>query len=78
VVAFPSDTGGFYYPGAQFVGGDVVAGIDQVGAIVKFPGELWIFLTQRSAYLDGDVPLDRLKRGELDAVLEAAHMQYGL
>jgi hypothetical protein len=77
-MAFPKSVGGYVYPAAQFVDGDVVAGIDHVAEIVEINGECWLFLTQRSPYLDGDVPLDRLKRGDLAAVLEAAHMQYDL
>lgn len=78
VIAFPKADGGYLYPAAQFVEGDVVAGIDDVAEIVEINGECWLFLTQRSPYLDGDVPIDRLKRGDLAAVLEAAHMQYDL
>jgi hypothetical protein len=77
-IAFPKADGGYLYPNAQFVDGFVVAGIDHVADIVKINGERWLFLTQRSPYLDGDVPLDRLKRGDLAAVLHAAHMQYDL
>ncbi|MFD1767087.1 hypothetical protein ACFSAG_09545 [Sphingorhabdus buctiana] len=77
-MAFPKSAGGYVYPAAQFVDCNVVAGIDHVAEVVQINGECWLFLTQRSPYLDGDVPLDRLKRGDLAAVVEAAHMQYDL
>lgn len=77
-IAFPKSVGGYVYPAAQFVDGNVVAGINHVAEIVECNDECWLWLTQRSANLDGNVPLDRLKRGDLAAVLEAAHMQYDL
>jgi hypothetical protein len=77
-MAFPKSAGGYVYSAAQFVDGNVVAGIDHVAKVVQINAECWLWLTQRSANLDGDVPLDRLKRGDLAAVLEAAHRQYDL
>jgi hypothetical protein len=77
-MAFPKSAGGYVYSAAQFVDGNVVAGIDHVAKVVQINAECWLWLTQRSANLDGDVPLDRLKHGDLAAVLEAAHMQYDL
>jgi Protein of unknown function (DUF2384) len=76
VVAFRMKAGGFRYPDAQFENGKVVSGLDHLAELVGTSGEMWLWLTLPSPYLGGAVPLDLLKRGELDAVLVAAHMQY--
>jgi hypothetical protein len=81
VAAFPSDASGLLYPAKQFVGNDVIPGIECVRPIIKFEGELWLWLTQPSPYLaayyrDGGVPLDALKMDRIEEVIAAAHRQY--
>jgi hypothetical protein len=76
VVAFVRKAGGFRYPDAQFEDGEVVSGLDRLADVIGTCGEMWLWLRQPCPYLDGAVPLDLLKRGELDAVLAAAHKQY--
>jgi hypothetical protein len=79
VIGFGDEANGdLVFPDAQFIDGKVVDGIKSVRAVVKFVGETWLWLLYPSPYLDGDIPLDQLKLGNVAAVVEAAHMQYDL
>jgi hypothetical protein len=76
VVAFGRKAGGFRYPDAQFENGKVVSGLDRLVEVVRICGEMWLWLRQPCPYLEWDIPLDLIKRNEIDAVLAAAHKQY--
>jgi hypothetical protein len=76
VIAFRRKAGGFRYPDAQFENGKVVSGLDRLADVIGTRGEMWLWLRQPCPYLEWEIPLDLLKRSELDAVLAAAHMQY--
>jgi hypothetical protein len=76
VVAFRRKAGGYRYPDAQFKNGKVVSGLDRLVEVVGTCDEMWLWLRQPCPYLEWDIPLDLLKRNEIDAVLAAAHKQY--
>lgn len=64
------------YPAAQFMDDNVIPGICEVRTVVGIEDEAWLWLIMPSAYLDGAIPLDCLKQGKIQAVVEAAHHQY--
>ena len=62
------------YPAWQFIEGKVSSGLDKVLAALKEDGA-WtqvIFLLTGDIRLDGAIPLEKLKEGEIDQVVRAA------
>jgi hypothetical protein len=62
------------YPAWQFIEGKVLSGLDKVLAALKEDGA-WtqiIFLLTGDIRLDGAIPLEKLKEGEIDQVVRAA------
>jgi hypothetical protein len=69
---------GYAYPVWQLGDHGILPGLDRVLAALQDygPWTAMIFLLGRNIWLDDDRPLDRLRRGEVDAVLAAAEV-YG-
>jgi len=65
---------GTLIPAEQIVGpGELVAGIDRVLEILPEPRAAWRFLKEESAFFDTPQrPIDALKAGKVDDVVEAA------
>ncbi|MCA1868350.1 hypothetical protein HW571_22000 [Agrobacterium genomosp. 3] len=64
------------FPLAQFVDGRPVEGMPQLTKIIRNPRVAWQWLIQPKPSLGG-TPLDRLKMGSLDKVLDAAERDFG-
>lgn len=64
------------FPLTQFVDGRPVEGMPQVTKVIGHPRVAWQWLIQNKASL-GEAPLDALKNGRLDEVLEAASRDFG-
>lgn len=67
---------GYVYPAWQFGLGETLAGLDVVLAALG-KGSAWSqlsFMLNGNSWLDGDSPLDRLRRGDVEAVRGAALM----
>ncbi|MBX9907825.1 MAG: hypothetical protein K2Z25_03855 [Beijerinckiaceae bacterium] len=64
------------FPLAQFVDGRPVEGMPQVTRIIGQPRVAWQWLTQTKPSL-GEKPLDALRNGRLDEVLDAASRDFG-
>jgi hypothetical protein len=73
-IVFLSDGNSYVYPKCQFDGGKIINGIDRV--IAELPlQEGWtqlIFLESGDPMLGGEKPIDRLRSGDLPAVISAA------
>lgn len=79
VVGFDDDAKtGLLFPDAQFNDGAAVVGIDQVIDVIEIADEAWLWLLQPSPYLEGEIPLEQLKRGNIAIVVAAAHAQYDM
>ncbi len=66
---------GFAFPAWQFVAGGVLAGLDEVLAALDDSLGPWMslaFFLNDNLELDGDTPLEALRRGEKEPVLRAA------
>jgi hypothetical protein len=71
---------GYEYPAGQFVDGGVVEGLAEVLSAFDDDVEAWMrlaFLVTANDALDGEMPLDVLRRGEVDAVVRAARIHGG-
>ncbi|MDP3411089.1 hypothetical protein [Bosea sp. (in: a-proteobacteria)] len=64
------------FPLAQFVDGRPVEGMSQVTKIIAHPRVAWQWLIQTKPSL-GEAPLDALKNGRVEEVLEAASRDFG-
>jgi hypothetical protein len=64
------------FPLAQFVDGRPVEGMPQVTRIIRNPRVAWQWLIQPKPSIGG-TPLDNLKMGNLDEVLDAAERDFG-
>ena len=65
---------GTLFPTAQLdEHGRVVDGISDVLALLQNAHWAWRWLTEPTVALEDDVPLERLRRGDRDAVVAAAH-----
>ncbi|AAK91008.1 hypothetical protein HGO34_23090 [Agrobacterium vitis] len=64
------------FPLAQFVDGRPVEGMPQVTKIIRNPRVAWQWLIQPKPSIGG-TPLDNLKMGNLDEVLDAAERDFG-
>ncbi|MGV1963758.1 hypothetical protein FY133_26600 (plasmid) [Agrobacterium tumefaciens] len=64
------------FPLAQFVDGRPVEGLPQVTRIIRNPRVAWQWLIQSKPSIGG-TPLDNLKKGNLDEVLDAAARDFG-
>jgi hypothetical protein len=65
---------GYRYPMWQFSGGGVVRGLEDVLAVLS-PHDPWaqvIFMLSPSDRLDGAIPLDALREGQIEEVRNAA------
>ncbi|MBZ9887868.1 DUF2384 domain-containing protein [Mesorhizobium sp. BR1-1-3] len=62
------------FPLAQFVDGRPVAGIRDVLSLITNPRLAWLWLTRPSAQLDGRIPIDLLRKDQVDEVVEAARI----
>lgn len=60
------------FPLAQFIDGRPVPGIRQVLALVPNHRLAWHWLIQPSPFLEGDIPIDRLRQDLIDEVVSAA------
>jgi len=73
LVGFQLGRRGTLFPAAQLDDhGDVLDGIDDVLALMPDARWAWRWLTEPTVALDDDVPLERLRRGDREAVLVAA------
>lgn len=63
------------FPLAQFVDGRPVTGISDVIRIIENPRAAWLWLIQPKPSIGGK-PLDRLKRGHIAQVIEAAERDF--
>jgi hypothetical protein len=73
---------GYEYPACQFADGSVVEGLAEVLSAFDDDVDSWMrlaFLVTASEALGGELPLDALRRGEVDAVVRAAkiHGEHG-
>jgi hypothetical protein len=71
---------GYEYPACQFVDGGVVEGLAEVLSAFDDDVDPWMrlaFLVTTNDALDGEMPLDVLRRGEVDAVVRAARIHGG-
>lgn len=68
---------GVVIPAEQIVGpGELVPGIGQVIEEIGEPRAAWRFLTEESRFFDEPArPIDKLKEGEIEAVIKAAQSQ---
>jgi hypothetical protein len=64
------------FPLAQFVDGRPVEGMSDVTRIIDNPRAAWQWLIQSKPSIGG-TPLDRLKAGHLDEVIDAAERDFG-
>jgi hypothetical protein len=64
------------FPLAQFVDGRPVEGMSDVTRIIENPRAAWQWLIQPKPSIGG-TPLDRLKAGHLDEVIDAAERDFG-
>ncbi len=64
------------FPLAQFVDGRPVEGMPQITKIIRNPRVAWQWLIQSKPSIGG-TPLDNLKKGNLDEVLDAAERDFG-
>ena len=64
------------YPLEQFAGGKPVPGLADVLAVIGHPSVAWGWLKEPNPVLNGTAPLDLLKRGRLEVVLEAAQTNF--
>ena len=74
LIAWKSTRRGLHIPGAQILGpAKVVPGLAKIVDIIGEPELAWTFLTQEWPFSDtAAAPLDLLKAGRLDEVLDAA------
>lgn len=63
------------FPLAQFVDGRPVEGLAQLQTIIGNPRSAWLWLVKPNAD-DRRAPLERLKSGEIDAVVALAHKDF--
>lgn len=64
------------YPVAQFVDGRPIRGLSEINAVVDDPRIAWLWLTQANPPLGGAKPIDLLKRGRIQDVVEAARSYF--
>ncbi|TPN20823.1 hypothetical protein FKO01_31930 [Mesorhizobium sp. B2-3-3] len=76
VIALRKGLGRHVFPLAQFVDGRPVAGIPDVFALAKHPRAAWSWLVHPSPYLEGDVPIDLLRRDVVVEVVAAAKRSF--
>ena len=74
LLALPAGKGGYRYPVWQVRGGTVIEGFEEVLAVfgVEDPWMRAAFFLSGDARLGGDRPLDRLNRGDVEDVEQAA------
>ena len=60
------------FPLAQFVDGRPVKGLGAIADVAGSPRTAWLWLVEPNASLRGSAPLDLLKQGRLDDVLDLA------
>lgn len=74
LVALKFGRRGYAYPVWQFASGGTLPGLEQVLAVIQWD-DSWmqaVFILGNNARLDGERPLDMLRRGDIDAVVRAA------
>lgn len=64
------------FPLAQFVDGRPIRGMTEVTKIIRNPRAAWQWLIQRKPSIGG-TPLEELKKGHLEKVLDAAERDFG-
>jgi len=82
LLGVPTGRRGYEYPACQFVDGGVVGGLGEVLSAFDEDVDAWMrlaFLMTANDSLGGKVPMDVLRRGEVDAVVRAAriHGEHG-
>jgi hypothetical protein len=65
------------FPTAQFVDGRPAPGIAEVMKIIKQPRAAWLWLCQPHPSGNGTAPIERLKAGIVEEVVEAAASDFG-
>lgn len=65
------------FPLAQFIDGRPVQGLDAVQAAIGDPRTTWLWLVTEHPELGGKRPIDRLKAGAKDLVVDLAGRDYG-
>ncbi len=74
LIAWSGAKRGHVFPAAQLdERGHPIKGLDRVQPLFADGYSAWFWLTTPLAALDGSTPLERLKRGEIDRVIAAAH-----
>ncbi|MGO4568464.1 hypothetical protein AB4Z52_26280 [Rhizobium sp. 2YAF20] len=64
--------GQYVYPVEQFVDGRLAKGIAAINALIPNPRVAWLWLRRANPILGANKPIDLLKHGRVDEVLEAA------
>jgi hypothetical protein len=77
VLAFKAGKVKHVYPLEQFVDGYPLPGLARLRAIAPSDRALWVWLKTRSPQLGGELPLDQLKRGQIDSVQAACEVIFG-
>ena len=82
LLGVPAGRRGYEYPACQFEDGSVIEGLAEVLSAFDDDVDPWMrlaFLVTASDALGGELPLDVLRRGEVDAVVRAAriHGEHG-
>ncbi|RWD42789.1 hypothetical protein [Mesorhizobium sp.] len=72
VIALPKGRRTHVFPLAQFVDGRPVDGLSRVLTEIQNPRSAWLWLVRPSDLLDGEIPLDLLKRNRTAQVADAA------
>jgi hypothetical protein len=75
LLGLPTGRRGYAYPVWQFADGGTLPGLTEVLAALAWAGP-WtqvMFLLNHNVWLDERRPLDALRQGRRDAVVEAAH-----
>lgn len=78
LLGVPTGRRGYEYPACQFADGKVVEGLAEVLSAFADDVDPWMqlaFLVTASDALGGELPLDLLRRGEVDAVVRAARIR---
>jgi hypothetical protein len=67
------------YPAEQFTDdGQITTGIDRINQIVRSHSTAWLWLRHPCGPLNGSSPLDLLRSGEFERVLQAAHLRFDI
>ncbi len=65
------------YPAEQFIDGRPVQGMTRLTKVIADDRTAWLWLRQPHGLFDDETPLDQLKAGHVDEVIEAAERDFG-